>query len=349
MKKVIGLILVLSMVFSLTAMAASNEISVLENHDISIIMDGKEWTFLDAGANQIFPLTYNGTTYLPVRAVSDMVGVNVDWNGKTSTVVLGASNDGNYKISPTIMFNKGEIGPGVEFVWQPDNGPSKNVLATIGTNVKITYKSVVQKLTDIDGNTIYPLVVEGSTYVPVRAVSNILGLDIKWDGTKNSVDISYGTTAGDSASINLFDRPYTGKSDTTTILKNGKLNESGVTMSSTMDYTILMLGESESDKDYIAFDCKGFTGLEYVYTSLAGTGTVYAINPSTGVSIELKRSTGKDMAESIPTDRVMTYEDGSALHKSFGDTLDITGWDSIGFYAVGMDLNSIIYSNLINE
>ncbi|MDO7907945.1 stalk domain-containing protein [Paenibacillus sp. JX-17] len=47
----------------------------------------------DKGA-VLVPITYQGTTYLPVRAISKALGVNVDFNNKTNTVFLGEKGDG---------------------------------------------------------------------------------------------------------------------------------------------------------------------------------------------------------------------------------------------------------------
>ena len=50
--------------------------------DIKIIVDGKQ---LSTPAE---PFIYNGTTYLPVRAVGEAVGKEVDWDNDTKTVTL---------------------------------------------------------------------------------------------------------------------------------------------------------------------------------------------------------------------------------------------------------------------
>lgn len=51
--------------------------------NIKIVVDGKE---LSTSAE---PFIYNGTTYLPIRAVGEAVGKEVTWNAGTNTVYLG--------------------------------------------------------------------------------------------------------------------------------------------------------------------------------------------------------------------------------------------------------------------
>src|SRR5699024_4812633 len=56
--------------------------------DIKITLNGRQITPKDATGATVEPFSVNGTTYLPVRAVANALGVDVDWNGDTSTVIL---------------------------------------------------------------------------------------------------------------------------------------------------------------------------------------------------------------------------------------------------------------------
>lgn len=75
-----------------TALAAgpiNKTIKVLYN-DIKIAIDGKQAVLgKDSAGNEIEPFIYNGTTYLPVRGVSEALGERVHWDGKTQTVYIG--------------------------------------------------------------------------------------------------------------------------------------------------------------------------------------------------------------------------------------------------------------------
>lgn len=56
---------------------------------IKIVVDGKKLNPTDANGNRVEPMIYNGTTYLPVRAVADALGKAVYWDGPEYTVYLG--------------------------------------------------------------------------------------------------------------------------------------------------------------------------------------------------------------------------------------------------------------------
>ena len=56
---------------------------------IKIVLDGKQINPTDANGNKVEPIIYNGTTYLPVRAVANALGKAVYWDGPNYTVYLG--------------------------------------------------------------------------------------------------------------------------------------------------------------------------------------------------------------------------------------------------------------------
>lgn len=85
----IALALVCGMVIGANAADTLKEISAYLNYGITIKYNGEVQNLTDAGGNRVYPISYNGTTYLPVRAVSNMLGIGVDWDGATQTVLLG--------------------------------------------------------------------------------------------------------------------------------------------------------------------------------------------------------------------------------------------------------------------
>ena len=92
MKKLISLSLAVIMMFSMavSVFAAENEnITPLLNRDLKITYNGNFQTFTDVNGNIVYPLSYNDTTYLPVRAVSSLVNLPIAWDGANYTVVLG--------------------------------------------------------------------------------------------------------------------------------------------------------------------------------------------------------------------------------------------------------------------
>lgn len=97
-KALTALVLALALVgaFSLVSYAATGlqEISAYLNSNISIKLDGETKTLTDASGVRTYPITYNGTTYVPLRSVANLLGVNVDWDQATQTVLMGKATEG---------------------------------------------------------------------------------------------------------------------------------------------------------------------------------------------------------------------------------------------------------------
>lgn len=72
-----------------TAVASVSQKSVTAHYrDIKITLNGATITPTDAHGNPVEPFLINGTTYLPVRGVASALGMDVSWDGETSTVIL---------------------------------------------------------------------------------------------------------------------------------------------------------------------------------------------------------------------------------------------------------------------
>lgn len=77
--------LLTGVVFSKTG---TETIQALYNN-IKIYVDGVKIETKDVNGNNVEPFIYNGTTYLPVRAVGEAIGKTVTWDGATQSVYLG--------------------------------------------------------------------------------------------------------------------------------------------------------------------------------------------------------------------------------------------------------------------
>lgn len=58
---------------------------------IKLVVNGQTVVPKDSNGNEVEPFVVNGTTYLPVRAISQALGQSVSWEGTTSTVYIGAN------------------------------------------------------------------------------------------------------------------------------------------------------------------------------------------------------------------------------------------------------------------
>lgn len=80
----------------------------------------------------------------------------------------------------------------------------KNI--TVTTGIPIYVDGVEMKPTDANGNPVETFIYNGTTYVPLRAVSQYLGKAVKWDGNNRSVYI--GETPGQKQYLLTVCPPY---------------------------------------------------------------------------------------------------------------------------------------------
>ena len=83
----LGIVAAAAVTFSAIASNGTIQKSLLYE-DIKITLDGREIKPADVNGNYIEPFIIEGTTYLPVRGVASSLGLGVDWDGDTSTVIL---------------------------------------------------------------------------------------------------------------------------------------------------------------------------------------------------------------------------------------------------------------------
>lgn len=76
---------------------------------VKVVVDGRKLNPTDANGNKVQPMIYNGTTYLPVRAVANALGKAVYWDGPNYTVYLGEM-DGELEYPTVYLKDMTDIG-----------------------------------------------------------------------------------------------------------------------------------------------------------------------------------------------------------------------------------------------
>lgn len=168
-KSLIALVVAVALMvgmFCIPAYAASYDtITAQLSPHYTIVVDGVERTFYNVEGEEVHPIVYQGTTYLPLRAIGELMDKNVNWDQSTKTATLSGSRGGSV--------TKGT----------PDrNAVKKNITATLRYDFTIVVDGEEQTFTDVNGKTVYPLLYNGSTYLPLRAIGNLMGKTVVWDG-----------------------------------------------------------------------------------------------------------------------------------------------------------------------
>ncbi len=157
LKKSLALLTGLIMLFTSAVFAEDVKPEENINTEIQIVIDGEKLTPKDVNGKVVHPFLSEGTTYLPVRAVSEALGQQVDWDGINRIVYIGEK--------PTVAFE------GSDFI-------------------KIVINGTLIEPKDVNGKIVNPFLIDGTTYVPVRAITEALGKKIDWDGETRTVYIT---------------------------------------------------------------------------------------------------------------------------------------------------------------
>lgn len=90
-KRILAMVLCLVTVVAVTvpAWAALTRKTIDVDTNVSIYVDGIEMKPTDANGKPVDTFIYNGTTYVPLRAVSQYLGKNVSWDGTNRRAYIG--------------------------------------------------------------------------------------------------------------------------------------------------------------------------------------------------------------------------------------------------------------------
>lgn len=202
MKKLItGIIIMLSLIPAFAF--ASSQPATLAG-DFHITYDGVEQDFKDGVGQSVTPIVLDGTTYLPVRAVSNIAGLNVNWNGAKKTVSLTSGGAvTTYNGTPT-----------TSAATPISVNPDPSIVISLNGEQQVSY---------VNGKPVYAFIYNGTTYLPVRAVCDMVNIPVDWDATTKTVVL--GTKPEDSTGSAITSTPpaVTTSSAVNTIPKDAKV------------------------------------------------------------------------------------------------------------------------------
>ncbi|MDO4754520.1 MAG: stalk domain-containing protein [Bacillota bacterium] len=92
-KLIMVMVIVLAVVTASFATTKAMDIAAQLDPEIRVSLDGKVLDLKSPDGQKVNVVVYNGTTYLPVRAVSNALGLQVDWDQATRTVILKSSTN----------------------------------------------------------------------------------------------------------------------------------------------------------------------------------------------------------------------------------------------------------------
>lgn len=205
MKKKLLIVGLATLSFSAGAFALTGvqKITAELRPDIKLVQDGRYEVLRDATGNILYPLSYNGSTYLPIRSVANLSNQEVNWNSSTNTITLTSANsqatlpieNQSNKVSTTDSYNStlASLESKVNSITNEVTNwsPSANRTAeynTLDSKIEaINYElSIFDDQLELDYNSSK---LDATTYIALDKNLNIL--DKKLDTTENNLDTKY--------------------------------------------------------------------------------------------------------------------------------------------------------------
>lgn len=130
-----------------------SSVPVFANENVTVLLDGKEIDCRDVNGNNVPPLLIDGTTYLPVRAIANALDFDVVWDDSSKSVFI--------------------------------NGIPEKAEKSDDVNIYLARAAFIAL--DVNGNVVTPILKDGTTYLPVRAIGLAFGKTVNWDNETKTV------------------------------------------------------------------------------------------------------------------------------------------------------------------
>ena len=287
--------LVLAASLTVGALAASQPYTANAtlSPNVTVKIDGVEQTFYSAQGNEVHPIIYNGTTYIPLRAVGELMGKNVNWDGATGTASLsGTRTTGNVTGTPDTAAKRTDV----TFTLRPE--------------YHIVIDGTERTFTNANGTKIDPAIYNGSIYLPLRAIGEIMGKSVSWDGATQTVRLDSATSGGDVTDFDTNNSSQSAPTGGVTLeqAKQTALQHAGKTASQVQFVKAQQDWENGRKVYEIEFIVSGGTGYtEYDYEIDAATGKIVSYdydaesytpsqNTNTNANVKISEATAKQTA-----------------------------------------------------
>ena len=287
--------LVLAASLTVGALAASQPYTANAtlSPNVTVKIDGVEQTFYNAQGKEVHPIIYNSTTYIPLRAVGELMGKNVNWDGATGTASLsGTRTTGNVTGTPDTAAKRTDV----TFTLRPE--------------YHIVIDGTERTFVNANGTKVDPAIYNGSIYLPLRAIGEIMGKSVSWDGATQTVRLDSTASGGDVTDFDTNNSSHSAPTGGVTLeqAKQTALQHAGKTASQVQFVKAQQDWENGRKVYEIEFIVSGGTGYtEYDYEIDAATGKIVSYdydaenytpsqNTNTNANVKISEATAKQTA-----------------------------------------------------
>ena len=213
--------------------------------NVPVRIGGIVQTFYNAQGNEVHPISYGGTTYVPIRAIGELMGKNVNWDAASQTATIGG-----VRTTPATQGT-------------PDNtAVEQTITVQMRPDYTIVIDGVARTFRNVNGKVVDPLLYQGSIYLPIRAIGELMGMNVEWDATDGTVFLS--------GEVTDYDTNYSTGGAT------GTAAETAISMSRAREIALANAGLTADDVVFVECELSRDDGrLEYEIEFIRRTGSSY--------------------------------------------------------------------------
>lgn len=169
---------------------SQRKILVYVKPDVTVKVDGVQQSFRNSQGQAVYPLIYRGAAYLPIRASSALMKEPVEWDKASKTIFIGKTLSNPNK-SMGIISTAAAVAVSESAILDMPKPTMES--AYLKPDLLVMYDFVIQAFQDVNEETIYPIVYNGSAYLPIRSISKLMNAPIEWDGKTKTISIENAT------------------------------------------------------------------------------------------------------------------------------------------------------------
>lgn len=143
--------------------------------------------------------SYNGTVYIPIRTAGAWMGCSVAWDQSAQAIRL--TSGGSPAVTPSSELPDSTQEELDQLSAQIRDG----VTITIRPDITVYLDGQAQSFTNVKGEPVYPAALDGVTYLPVRNVGEMCGLEVLWTPSPEEIHLYAPLTDAQKAELIAYD------------------------------------------------------------------------------------------------------------------------------------------------
>lgn len=161
---------------SLTAQAVDSSTAQTWVHPIYV--NGQHADYTAADGTLLQPLMFQDSIYIPLRAVGDWMGKNVSWDTASRTITMSGT------VPQKVSFSNA------------GGNTARTTPVQVCPDISVVLDGSKKIFRSASGEVIYPLICDDYSYLPLRAVGELTGYQVRWEeqGSARLIYLSDQTT-----------------------------------------------------------------------------------------------------------------------------------------------------------